>query len=118
MYNIIPYNNPAEREAAAETGCALIIRMLAYWAGRAGQARQKSPGHGQCLVTAKTKLKIRTRADEPGQSRTSPEARVKLMQSCDLVLVVARRGAPVLLGPWGWTGRNTGSCSLFFQGVW
>lgn len=67
------------------------------------QTRQQSSADGQCIVTAKTKLKIRSRADEPGQGQTSPEVRVKLMQSCDLVLVLARQGANVFPRPRGYT---------------
>jgi len=69
------------REAAAKTRYTLVIRLLANLAIRAGQARQQSLVHGQCLITAKTKLKIRSRADEPGQGRTSPEVCVKLSKA-------------------------------------
>lgn len=67
------------------------------------QNRQQSSLDGQCDVTAKTKLKIRSRADEPGQGHTSPEVHVKLMQSCDLVFVLARQGANIFPRPQGYT---------------
>lgn len=90
-------------EAKAEKNNTLIISLVDNFALAVRWIRQWSSIDGQCVVTAKTKLKIRSGADEPGQGQTSPESHVKLMQSCDLVLVVVRQGANVFLRLWDYT---------------